>query len=103
MKSTQAAGQQARSKKTREARDFTADYEASMYRTANGKHGIPCSAFRNAMISACRTIGFKMTLAKLSIFIETGGSAAPDTRASCSRRWATASSRRSSSRSPVAA
>lgn len=50
------------------ARDFEADYEASMYVTADGRHGIPASAFRNAAIDACRLVGFPMTKAKCSIF-----------------------------------
>jgi len=79
MKATQEAGQQARSKRTREARDFADDYLQAMHRMddhpeeALSSYGIPAAAFRNAMISACRTIGFKMTLAKLSIFVEQDG------------------------------
>ena len=34
---------------------------------------MPAPAFRNAMISACRTVGYQMTRAKLSIFIEDDG------------------------------
>jgi hypothetical protein len=73
MAETQAAGSQARSKRVREARKFEDDYAASMYRFEDGGYGINAGAFRNGMISACRTIGFKMTLAKLSIFIEADG------------------------------
>ena len=35
--------------------------------------GINASAFRNAAISACRVCGFKMTIAKLSLFIIADG------------------------------
>jgi hypothetical protein len=35
--------------------------------------GIPAGAFRAAMISACRLVGFKMTLAKLSLFVVADG------------------------------
>ncbi len=73
MQNTQEAGQQARSKKVREARDFDDDYTQAMHRMADDRYGIPAAAFRNALISACRTIGFKMTLAKLSIFVEADG------------------------------
>lgn len=73
MAATQQAGQQARSKRTREARDFEDDYQQAMHRMSDGRHGIPCAAFRNACISACRTVGFKMTIAKLSLFIEQDG------------------------------
>lgn len=70
---TQMAGSQARKGKTREAKDFDAVYKGAMYVSREGWHGIPAAAFRNAMISACRTVGFKMTLAKLSLFTEADG------------------------------
>ena len=70
MAASQQAGQQARSKKVREARDFDADYEAAFHRDEDGRAGHPASAFRNAMISACRLVGVVMTKAKLSVFIE---------------------------------
>lgn len=54
--------------KAREARDFSVNYEAARHRSSEGWDGIPASAFRNAMISACRTVGFKMTIAKMSVF-----------------------------------
>jgi hypothetical protein len=73
IRATQEAGQQARSRKTRQARDFDDDYHQAMHRFADGRHGIPCSAFRNAMISACRLVGFKMTIAKLTVFIVSQG------------------------------
>lgn len=73
IKATHEAGSQAKSKKVREARDFEADYEASKHRFEDGTCGIPAGAFRQACISACRTANFKMTLAKLSIFIEADG------------------------------
>lgn len=63
------AGQQSRSKRKRDPRDFKAGYENAMHISRQGWHGIPAAAFRNAMISAAKTCGFKMTLAKLSIFI----------------------------------
>lgn len=68
MAATQEAGQAARSKKNRVARDFSADYEGAFHRDADGRCGIPAGAFRAAMISACRLVGFKMTIAKLSVF-----------------------------------
>lgn len=73
MEEKQKAGDKAKNKRARAARDFKADYEGSMHKFENGKCGIPCSAFRAAAISACRLVGFKMTLAKLSIFIESDG------------------------------
>lgn len=73
IKATQSAGTTARSRKKREARDFKADVEGSLHRTPEGWVGIPAVAFRAAMISACRLVGFKMTVAKLAIFIEADG------------------------------
>jgi hypothetical protein len=73
MKATQEAGSTAKKGKRREPKDFKAMYEESLHKTDEGWYGIPAPAFRNAMISACRTVGFKMTLAKLSVFIEADG------------------------------
>ncbi len=67
------AGSTSRTKKNRTARDFDDDGEGARYKMPDNSSGIPCSAFRNAMISACRLVGFKMTLAKLSIFVRADG------------------------------
>lgn len=69
----QRAGSQAKKGRAREARDFEADYEAAKHISREGWCGIPAPAFRNACISACRIVGFKMTMAKLSIFVEADG------------------------------
>lgn len=53
----------------REAKKPEELYRAALYRTATGKHGIPASAFRNAMIRACTLVNFKMTQAKMSVFV----------------------------------
>ena len=63
------AGSTAKGKKVREARDFDQDCRDAMHIGVDGKNGVPAGAFRNAMISACRLVGFKMTLAKLSVFV----------------------------------
>lgn len=68
-----SAGSTSKKGKAREARDFDADYRNAMHISTEGWNGIPASAFRNACISACRIVGFKMTLAKLSIFVEADG------------------------------
>lgn len=70
MKETQAAGQQARSKRVREPRQFDEDYQAAFHRDPDGRQGLPAPAIRNAIISACRLVGFAMTKAKLSVFVE---------------------------------
>lgn len=73
MMATMEAGSQAKGKKVRDPRDFEADYNAATHFSEEGWCGIPAGAFRTAMISACRLVNFKMTLAKLSIFIDADG------------------------------
>jgi len=67
------AGSQAKKSTKKEARDFDEDFQQALHVSTEGWYGIPASAFRNAMISACRLVGFKMTLAKLSVFVESDG------------------------------
>jgi hypothetical protein len=69
MKEKHEAGSQATKKKAKSARDFTEDFKQAQHVSDEGWNGIPAAAFRNGMISACRLVGFKMTLAKLSVFI----------------------------------
>lgn len=58
-------------KKTkRAARDYDEDFKGSLHVGTKGGYGIPASAFRAAAISACRVANFKMTVAKLSIFVK---------------------------------
>lgn len=78
MMSKMAAGSSARSKKERVARDFDDDFRQAMHVSTEGWRGIPASAFRQAMISACRLVGFKMTLAKLSVWVHADGFDAVD-------------------------
>lgn len=68
MKAKMETGKPAASRKTREAKATDDLYEEARYRGVEGWDGFNASAIRNAMISACRLVGFKMTLAKLSIF-----------------------------------
>lgn len=74
----QAEGSTARSKKVRDARDFEKDFRDAQHIAAEGWHGIPAPAFRAALISACRLVGFQMTKAKLSVFVEADGHCAKD-------------------------
>jgi hypothetical protein len=69
MREKHELGSQANKKKAKEARDFNADFVGAQHISDEGWPGIPASAFRNGMISACRLVGFKMTLAKLSVFV----------------------------------
>ena len=75
---TQEKGSQARGKVKREPKDFDAAYRGAMHVSKENWHGIPASAFRNAAISACRTVGYKMTHAKLAFFILADGYEADD-------------------------
>lgn len=70
---TQEAGTQAKSRKVREPKNFEDVYQQAMHISKDGWHGIPAGAFRNAMISACRTVGYKMTHAKLAAFVLADG------------------------------
>lgn len=73
MKDKMMGGTTSRGKKIREARDFHADFENAKHISEEGWIGIHAGSFRNALISACRLVGFKMTLAKMSIFVEADG------------------------------
>ena len=70
MMSKMEQGSTAKGKRVRDARDFDQDCRDAMHIGLDGKSGVPAGAFRSAMISACRLVGFKMTLAKLSIFVD---------------------------------
>lgn len=73
MKQKMETGKAASSRKNREAKATDDLYEEARYRSAEGWDGFNASSIRNAMISACRLVGFKMTLAKLSIFVLADG------------------------------
>lgn len=73
MTDKQEKGSQGEKGKKREPKDFNSLYEEAKHISREGWCGIPASAFRNAMISGCRLVGFKMVLAKLSVFVEADG------------------------------
>ena len=73
IKGQQEAGSQGKKGKIRVAKDFLDCYEQSKHYSKEGWIGIPAGAFRAVMISACRLVSFKMTLGKLSIFVEGDG------------------------------
>jgi hypothetical protein len=56
----------------------TAPYVQNKFSLDDGSPGIPASAFRAAMIDACRLVGFKMTEAKMSVFVQADGFDADD-------------------------
>lgn len=67
------AGSSSKGKKQREARDFELEYEASKYVSREGWNGVHAAAFRNGAIDACRAVGYKMTHAKLAVFVMEDG------------------------------
>lgn len=73
MKLKMETGKAAGSKKNREAKSTDELYAEARYRSADGWDGFNASSIRAAMISACRLVGFRMTLAKLSVFVEADG------------------------------
>lgn len=73
MKQKMETGKAASSKKNREAKSTDDLFHESRYISKEGWDGFHAAAVRNAMISACRLVNFKMTLAKLSIFVEADG------------------------------
>ena len=73
MKLKMETGKAASSKKNREAKSTDDLFEQSRYKSKEGWDGFHASAIRCAMISACRLVGFKMVLAKLSVFVVQDG------------------------------
>jgi hypothetical protein len=73
MMDKQRLGDQAKKSRKREAKNFEQTYKDAMHLSRDGWHGIPAASIRNALISACRVVGFKMTIGKLSLFIEADG------------------------------
>ena len=69
----QETGKSASSKKTRKAQNSDQKFEEARYRSKEGWDGFHAACIRNAMISACRLVNFKMTLAKMSIFTVADG------------------------------
>jgi hypothetical protein len=69
MKQKMESGKPASSRKTRQPKATDDLYEEARYRSKEGWDGFAASSVRNAMISACRLVGYKMTLARLSVFV----------------------------------
>lgn len=60
-------------KTARDPRDYDRDFEQAQHKSTAGWLGIPCTAFRAAMIDACRTVNLVMTKAKMSVFVVADG------------------------------
>lgn len=73
MKTKMEVGKAAGNKKMREAKNTDDIFNDARYRSKEGWDGFHAASVRNALISACRLVGFKMTLAKLSLFVEADG------------------------------
>lgn len=73
MRTKMEVGKAAGSKKEREAKDSDQTFHDARYISKEGWDGFHAAAIRNACISACRLVGFKMTLAKMSVFVEADG------------------------------
>ena len=73
MRMAQEAGGASKSKKTRDPKDFDQVTEDAKHISSEGWEGFHAAAIRNACISACRAAGFKMTLAKLAVFVDPDG------------------------------
>ena len=78
MEATQRQGSTSKARKSRPPREFEADYKAAMYVSDKGWHGMPCTAFKAAMVSACRLTDASMELGKISLFVEADGHDATD-------------------------
>lgn len=78
MTEKQEAGQQAKNRRKREPKEFDKIWRETVHYSEEGWHGFPAASIRNALIEACKTVGFKMTIAKLSIFVEPDGYDATD-------------------------
>lgn len=84
IRADQEAGGTKTKNRIRDAKDFDVLYQDAGHIAAatsddpGGWYGIPANAIRSAMISACRVSGFKMTAAKLSVFVAADGRDADD-------------------------
>jgi hypothetical protein len=71
-------GKASSSKKDRAPKDSDQTFEEGRYRSKEGWDGFHAASVRNAMISACRLVDYKMTLAKMSIFVLADGNDAQE-------------------------
>ncbi len=78
MRAKQAAGAQANKGKKREPKDFEKCRREATHFLPDGSCGLPASGLRQGLVAACSLVGFKMTLAKKSLFVEADGFDADD-------------------------
>lgn len=71
---TQTEGKSAGSKRNRKPKDFEDNFRNAYYKDSEkGWPGFNATAIRHGMIAVCRLVDFKMTLAKLSVFVAADG------------------------------
>jgi hypothetical protein len=80
MAEKQKKGSQNNKDMKRTPKDFDKQYRGSLHISTEGWYGHPASTFRTAMIDACRTVGYKMTHAKMALFVLADGYDADDGR-----------------------
>lgn len=73
MMAKHAAGSTAKKGAKKEPRNFDEDFQQAMHVSTDGWIGVPAAALRNACIDVCRMAGFKMTHARMSVFVEADG------------------------------
>lgn len=78
MREAQTLGSVGKKRKPKDPKDFDSLYNGARHISRDGWDGVPAATFRNASISACRLCGFKMTMGKLSLFIESDGNSEAD-------------------------
>src|SRR5207244_2330633 len=73
IRTKQEGGGPARNRMSRPPKDFAALYEGAKHVSTEGWLGIPCAAFRAALVTTCKMAGYPMTRAKMSIFVLADG------------------------------
>jgi len=73
MKKQAEGGQGTKRGGTREKKDFQALFEGARHRLSDGGDGIPVMAFKNALVRACSIVNFKMTHAKMGLWVDGDG------------------------------
>lgn len=73
MAAMSASKAEKKAKSARPPRNYEEDFLGAQHISTGGWHGIPCTAFRAAMIDACRTVNLVMTRSKMSVFVAADG------------------------------
>ena len=75
IKKKHEAGSTAKTRQKRDARNFSEDVRQALHISRERLwHGFEVGGLKLALVSACRTVSYKMTLAKLGIFVQADGS-----------------------------